>query len=299
MALYKGQPYLPARSLDCARPFPAEVLGPGIDDLRTINHWPSCLAALVQKYRQYYRQNYCLLPLNHSLEAEAYGIQVYHDRYLGDRLDPQSKRQLDHGPLGALPLTDNALAASLAACQRLSQRGEKICFNLTGPFTLAEQLYDFNDLLGCARRQPASYQAVMAPLVQGLTRLGQAALDAGASVLALADPTGDRELLGPRHYGQVAGGLQRDLVERLLPSVEARGAKLYLSPGLYRGLAALGWLERGPQLAPAQDFPQLLFRETWSAKGLVTGSLQGGIYKLNPINKQEKGDSNDRNDDIR
>ncbi|OFR35381.1 hypothetical protein HMPREF2892_04515 [Aerococcus sp. HMSC061A03] len=287
MAFFKDQVYDPAHSLDCARPLPVAVLGAKITNLDTINHWPSCLAALVRAYRQHYHQNYCLLPLNHSLEAEAYGLRVYHDRYLGDRIDATSKRDLKQIPLGQMPLTDNALAASLAACKRLSQEGEAVCFNLTGPFTLADLLYDFRALLTLSRRQQAAYQDLMQTIVSNLVNLGQAALSQGARVLALADPTGDRHLLGPRHYDQVAACFQLDLIQGLYPLLEAEGASLYISLALARALQTLGWLAIGKPLAPGHDFPQLLFTQGGSDLRLLTGNRQQGIYPVH-INRTER-----------
>lgn len=79
-----------------------------------------------------------------------------------------------------------------------------IVANLTGPVSLASSLMEPVNYYKELRRKPAESHEYMEFVTENLIEFGNAQLKAGADVLAISDPSGTGEILGPKMFKEFA-----------------------------------------------------------------------------------------------
>ncbi|MHB8995013.1 MAG: uroporphyrinogen decarboxylase family protein [Armatimonadota bacterium] len=149
------------------------------------------------------------VPFCMTVEAEALGAPVE----LGDRLtQPRVLQEPYHAAAEVMAVELPVIAASpraqtvLAAMRKLSsERPEApVIGNLTGPVSLLASLVQPDLLLREMLRRPADSVRALEVLTDRLAQFGREQIEAGAEVIAIADPTATGEILGPRLFGQLA-----------------------------------------------------------------------------------------------
>ncbi len=144
------------------------------------------------------------LPFCMTVEAEALGAGVA----LGDMTtEPRVARYAIDGleRWEDLPAWDAgagrmAVAAEAVALLRAEDRGVPVIGNLTGPMSLAGSLLDPVALYKGLRRRPELARAFLEHVADAVLAFGLRLLAAGADVIALSDPSGTGEILGPRLF---------------------------------------------------------------------------------------------------
>ena len=149
------------------------------------------------------------VPFCMTVEAEALGAQVE----LGDRLtQPRILQEPYRSAAEVLALDLPEIASSpraqavLAAMRKLTwERPEApVIGNLTGPVSLLASLVQPDLLLREMLRRPGDSVRALEVLTDRLAQFGAAQIEAGAEVIAIADPTATGEILGPRLFGELA-----------------------------------------------------------------------------------------------
>lgn len=149
------------------------------------------------------------VPFCMTVEAEALGAAVE----LGDRLTQPRILQEPYGSAAeVLALELPEITASpraqtvLAAMRKLSTErpNAPVIGNLTGPVSLLASLVQPDLLLREMLRRPADSLRALEVLTERLAQFGREQIEAGAEVIAIADPTATGEILGPRLFGQLA-----------------------------------------------------------------------------------------------
>lgn len=144
------------------------------------------------------------LPFCMTVEAEALGARVA----MGDM---GSEPRVTAYPLAGLdgwedlPALDpgSSRAGVVAeAVRRLARRddGVPVIANLTGPLSLAGSLVEPMVLYKALRRDPDRARAFIDRLSDHILAFGRTLLTAGADVVALSDPSGTGEILGPKLF---------------------------------------------------------------------------------------------------
>lgn len=82
--------------------------------------------------------------------------------------------------------------------------GAALIGNLTGPVSLASSLVDAAVFYKELRKKPEAAQAMMNFVTDNLIAFGNAQIDAGAEFIAISDPGGTGEILGPKLFEQYA-----------------------------------------------------------------------------------------------
>ncbi|MGE5530910.1 MAG: uroporphyrinogen decarboxylase family protein [Bacteroidota bacterium] len=149
------------------------------------------------------------VPFCMTVEAEALGAAVE----LGDRLTQPRILQEPYGSAAevlALKLPEISSSpraqAVLAAMRKLSTErpNAPVIGNLTGPVSLLASLVQPDLLLREMLRRPSDSVRALEVLTERLAQFGREQIEAGAEVIAIADPTATGEILGPRMFGQLA-----------------------------------------------------------------------------------------------
>ncbi|MDO5135833.1 MAG: MtaA/CmuA family methyltransferase [Eubacteriales bacterium] len=97
--------------------------------------------------------------------------------------------------------------------------GIPIVGNLTGPISVATSLLEPTTFYKEMRKKNAQAHAFMEFVTDQLIAFGQAQLNAGADVIAISDPSGTGELLGPKYFEEFSV----KYINRLLQGLDMRG----------------------------------------------------------------------------
>ncbi|WP_428559889.1 MAG: uroporphyrinogen decarboxylase family protein [Solidesulfovibrio sp. DCME] len=160
------------------------------------------------------------LPFCMTVEAEAFGAGVD----LGDMTGEPRVARYAIDSLEAwdsLPPCDAGAGRMGVVAEAVSLLGEKggevpVIGNLTGPMSLAGSLLEPVALYKGLRRRPDQARAFLEMLADAILAFGLRLLAAGADVIALSDPSGTGEILGPKLFAayevplcnRILGGLR-------------------------------------------------------------------------------------------
>lgn len=141
----------------------------------------------------------CILPFCHTVEAEALGAHItYGDQHCGPRAGQLVCSSIEE--FFALPKADcstGRIAEVLAACKLLSERGETVILEISGPLTILNALMEPHLIFRALRKQPQQMNAVWEILSDLLLDYVLRAEKAGA-IISFADPIGSVNILGPK-----------------------------------------------------------------------------------------------------
>jgi len=164
------------------------------------------MAAYALEHRQKTGAQWCILPFCHTVEAEAFGAHIhYGDRKNGPRIRDYVCTRLEE--LMALPDIDfekGRICTVLEACRHLTEAGETVLLEITGPFTILNGLIDPALLFRMLRRSPSEMAQVFEKLSANILAYMQKAEHCGVQIISYADPTGGTSIIGPRLAAQTA-----------------------------------------------------------------------------------------------
>lgn len=161
----------------------------------------------------------CGVPFCMTVEAEEMGAQVdlgsriYEPHVTGYAIETVS----DYGKLSPVDLTKGRAKVVLDAIRILKEetRDVPIVGNLTGPVSTASSLMEPVTFYKELRRKNQDAHAYMDFVTRQLIRFGTAQVEAGADVIAISDPSGTGEILGPRYFEEFAVTYINRLLEGL------------------------------------------------------------------------------------
>lgn len=107
--------------------------------------------------------------------------------------------------------------AVLAAIERLVSRNRDtpVIGNVTGPISLVTSIVDPLIFFRKMRKFPVEVTEVLQVLTEYLTQFAKLQIEAGASVIAIADPTATGEILGAANFRRFVAPLLQQLVEKI------------------------------------------------------------------------------------
>ena len=159
------------------------------------------LAKAVYEYRCFENVG---VPFCMTVEAEAMGAPV---KMGSDVVEPHIAQYVmdsvcETEKLAPADLTKGRSAVTLEAIRLLKQEldGVPIVGNLTGPVSTATSLVEPTVFYKEMRKKNADVHAFMILVTDHLIAFGLAQIEAGADVIAISDPSGTGELLGPKYF---------------------------------------------------------------------------------------------------
>ncbi|MBM4035962.1 MAG: methylcobamide--CoM methyltransferase [Planctomycetes bacterium] len=165
------------------------------------------------------------VPFCMSVEAEALGLPV---DYGSPTTCPHAHEPPAPSPPAVpelrltAPASHRRVAAVLDAIGRLKAAcpGVPIVGNVVGPVTLACMLVEPLALMRLLKRGPRAVEGLLDTLAAWLAEFAALQARCGADVVAVAEPTGTGEVLGPRWFAQLC----LPHVNRVLAAARAAGA---------------------------------------------------------------------------
>lgn len=152
------------------------------------------------------------VPFCMTVEAESLGAKVD----LGsDLVEPHVveyplKRVEDYRNLKMAFCDKGRQAVVIEAINKLKREmGKKeqpapVIGNLTGPISTATSVIEPSTFYKALRKQPEEAEAFLEYVTEELIQFGRAQMKAGADVIAISDPSGTGEILGPKYFSKFA-----------------------------------------------------------------------------------------------
>lgn len=158
-------------------------------------------------YEQGCFENYGV-PFCMTVEAEEMGAKVdmgtkvYEPHVIGYVMDSVS----DYGKLTPVDVTGGRAKVVTDAIRILKEEtsGVPIVGNLTGPVSTASSVMEPVNFYKELRKKNKEAHAYMEFITDQLIAFGRAQIEAGADVIAISDPSGTGEILGPKFFKEFA-----------------------------------------------------------------------------------------------
>lgn len=161
------------------------------------------------------------VPFCMTVEAEAMGaITHLGDIYTEPRVTEYAISSVeDWKKLKSLDLSTGRVKTVLDALHLIQQQypDASIIGNLTGPISTASSVADANFFYRELRKKKEDAHAFMDFVTEQLLAFGKAQIEAGANVIAISDPSGTGEILGPKLFEEYALPALNKLCRELKP----------------------------------------------------------------------------------
>lgn len=161
------------------------------------------------------------VPFCMTVEAEAMGARVdLGDKYTEPRVAEYAIGSVeDWIKLPAMVLDTGRCKIVLDAIRLLAKAhpGAAIIGNLTGPISTASSVADANRFYRELRKNKAAAHAFLGFVTEQLVAFGKAQIRAGAEYIAISDPSGTGEILGPKLFEEYALPALNTLCRELKP----------------------------------------------------------------------------------
>lgn len=147
------------------------------------------------------------VPFCMTVEAEAFGSKVdYGSSQIHPRVVKEAIQTIkDAGNLKKLnPQRQNRMPVILKAISYLRELNKEtpIIGNLVGPVSLAGLVLDPLLLFRLMRKDKASVHQLLSFITDNLIEFGKAQVERGVDIIAISEPTGTGEILGPEPFSE-------------------------------------------------------------------------------------------------
>lgn len=188
---------------------------------------PELMARLVGAFQQAAGFDNVGVPFCMTVEAEALGSEVSHgSRTVHPLIRTEALASAADWPSLNADRRQQRVSVVLEALARLKAElpDPTVVGNVVGPLSLAGSVVKPHRLFREVVRQPEDVQDLLAWLTDWLEEFGRAQIEAGAEVIAIAEPSATGEILGREGFAAFAAPYLRHLAEALRQA----GAKVIL-----------------------------------------------------------------------
>ena len=211
---------------------------------------------------------FCLLPFCRTVEAEAMGAVLnYGDANTGPRAkDPICSTSEDVLALPDVDVTKGRMAEVLDACAKLKAKGETVCLEVTGPFTMLNALMEPRKVFRAYRKDHDGMVKVFEKLGDSLLAYIEAGKKAGVDVFIFSDSAGAPELLGPKFMTQAVEDFYHPFLKKV-GKIMDDSCIFLLCPKFTFAVIDTGFGEfREHELEPGIDFLDAMLQMRGKAK---------------------------------
>lgn len=154
-----------------------------------------------------------LVPFDLCVEAEALGCEMNAYEDVEMLLYPTIKEKVIHSPeeMDTIQIPDNIAAVNpvpvICEAIRLLKEdiGQEVAIgaHLLGPFTLAGQIMDLNDLFKLTFKKPAQVNALLDKMANVIIQIAKAYREAGADYICIREMGATTDVLSPKQFRTV------------------------------------------------------------------------------------------------
>ncbi|MDR1319840.1 MAG: ASKHA domain-containing protein [Gracilibacteraceae bacterium] len=215
--------------------------------------------------------SYLRLPVTQAAEAQALGVvfQWKSGALAAARYPCARIGELKKIPAAEELMRSRPVQTALAALRLAG--GERVIFDVTGPFSLLAAMLEPTRLIRGMTADPEEVRAALQKAAAFLTRYIQSALDGGAAVISLADPVGTVDFLGENLYRAFAAPAVRQILAETEPYLGR--SLVHLCGKTSASLQKCGVLRLLPRrVPPGEDYRDLLFAVAAEPKTRFVGA---------------------------
>ncbi len=145
-------------------------------------------------------ENYAV-PFCMSVESEMLGSKcVYGNNCEEAHIVEYAMDKLDLDKLKHAKVDFNREDALIGAIKILKNDTIPVIGNITGPFSVATSLVDAKEIYVGLKKNKEVFEEFMTYISDKIAELAIKEVDAGADLIAIADPSGTAEILGPKYF---------------------------------------------------------------------------------------------------
>lgn len=176
------------------------------------------------------RNSICMLPFCLTVEAEALGARVnLGNASSGPRISSYSYESIEQlKDLKMVDFNSGRIKSVLDAVETLTQSGEVVALNVSGPFTLITSILDPMVLYKAVKKNREAIDDVLSIIEEIMLRYILEAVKRGARIISYADVVGTADMVGPKMYKDIAGIASLNLLKRLQTSDELDGCIVHI-----------------------------------------------------------------------
>lgn len=145
-------------------------------------------------------ENYAV-PFCMSVESEMLGAKcVYGNQKEEAHIVEYAMDTLDADKLKSIKVNFDREEALLGAIKILKNDTVPVIANITGPFSVATSVVDAKEIYIGLKKNKEAFEKFMTYICEKISSLAIKEIDAGADLIAIADPSGTAEILGPKYF---------------------------------------------------------------------------------------------------
>lgn len=175
------------------------------------------IVKLSKKIKDHKKDNICTLPFCSTLEVEALGGKIIlGDEKVGPRVKYFAYETIEElKDIEAINFNQGRIKEFLDSIEKLRDENEIVCFNISGPFTIATSLIDPMTFYKTLRKDRELVKKVLRIIEDNIVKFVKAALKRGASIISFSDSVASEDIVGPFVYKDVVGTSILSVFERL------------------------------------------------------------------------------------
>jgi len=162
----------------------------------------------------------CKLPFATMAEAEQLGAKW---KFASKAASPVPGelpyKKLTEVAIPAFSFDSGLMQENLQAIRLLKRRGERVSFNIEGPFTLLSLLVPSKEIYKGMRAQPELLRRLCEQLIENIELEAVYVAEAGADVISYADPLISCSMVSSAVYTTLCGDIIREALQRITTAV--------------------------------------------------------------------------------
>lgn len=232
------------------RPIDAELCRRAGVRIEEVFSQAGAMMAAAQLIRQTEGDVICKLPFAATAEAEQLGVREisfsrYHQPKVSGYIAP-NLQQL--GEIKDFSFDRGIMGEVMLAVRGLTEKGETVCLNIEGPFTLLGMLVPSKEIYKSMRREPELLKDLCRRLIVNIAREAEAAAGAGAKILSYADPLVASDMVSPVVYREICGQMTREALQAI--SAAAPKAVVHVCSAASASFEQAGFCRRYSRAVP-------------------------------------------------
>lgn len=167
---------------------------------------------------------FCFLPISETVEVHMLDGDLIIDEISTPRVKSYKYSSLDEIlSISKVDVYDGVMGQVLKSIAQLSKDNQNVVLNIAGPITILSSLIDIKVIIKSLKNRKEDLDIILNNIKQLTLDFTKAGIECGASIISLADPTGNMDILGERTYTRLCKNIMLDLISDLQSIIEDKG----------------------------------------------------------------------------
>ena len=180
------------------------------------------IAVLAKAIKEYEGADFCELPFCHALEAEAMGASINYgdEKSVPRRAEYLYKKAEQLKDLPEMDFTSGRMYETLKACRILKEQGERVVFEITGPFSMLNVMMDVAYMFKELRKHKEDMINALKFIGTQIIRYVDELQKYGVDVIQYADAICSVSILGEETVAEMMEVFTFDLIREMRDHIQ-------------------------------------------------------------------------------